>query len=147
VSQTNPKVSLQQNTLKNIIKRAADKYDLEEGEMKTNNLKGRFRKTWALHANGWVVNSPMFHVEKFLISMILCQAAMRQPYTVRECLEFANSLIDKSVTQVQLVVWKQKKVGHNLTEENECRVGLKWWRNFVKMHKVHLSIREAVYLV
>jgi hypothetical protein len=40
--------------------------------------------------------------------MIVRRAAMRQPYTARQCLELANSLIEKSVRQVQLVEWKQK---------------------------------------
>jgi hypothetical protein len=69
---------------------------------------------------------------------------MPQPYTVHECLELANSLIDKSVTQVQLVQWKQKMLVCNFTEENVGRVGLKWWRNFVKRYTVHLSIGKAI---
>jgi hypothetical protein len=67
-------------------------------------------------------NSPMFRVEKILISMILHRTAMRQPYNVRECLDLANSLIDKSLTQVQLVALM---LGHNFTEDNSGRVGLK----------------------
>jgi hypothetical protein len=47
-------------------------------------------------------------VENLLASMIVRRAAMRQPYTARQCLELANSLIEKSVRQVQLVEWKQK---------------------------------------
>jgi hypothetical protein len=112
--------------------------------LKKCTLKGRFRKNRAQYANGRGVNSPMFRIEKLIIGMILRRATMRQPYNVRECLELANSLIDKSVTQVQLVEWKQKMLGRNFTEENADRVGLKWWRNFVKQHKVHLSIRKAV---
>jgi hypothetical protein len=71
---------------------------------------------------------------------------MRQTYIVRECLELANSLIDKSSTQVQLVEWKQKMLGRNFTEDNGGRVGLKWWRSFVKRHKAHISIRKAIRL-
>jgi hypothetical protein len=62
----------------------------------------------------------MFRVEKLLVSMILRRAVMRQPYTVRECLKLANSLIDKSVTQVQLVQWKQKNVRVKF-HRRECR--------------------------
>jgi hypothetical protein len=31
-----------------------------------------------------------------------------------------------------------------LTEEKAGRAGLKWWQNFAKRHKVHLSIWKAV---
>jgi hypothetical protein len=31
-------------------------------------------------------------------------------------------------------------LGRHFTEENAGRVGLKWWSNFVKRHKVHLII-------
>jgi hypothetical protein len=145
LAQTNPKCILPRNTLTNIIKEATVKYGLEEGELKTNTLKGRFRKTRStIYANGGGVNSPMHRVEKLVVSMILRRAAMRQPYTVQECLELANSLIDKSVTQVQLVQWKKKMLGRNFKEDNAGRVGLKWWRNFVKRNKCHLSIGKAV---
>jgi hypothetical protein len=70
---------------------------------------------------------------------------MRQPYTVRQFLELANSLIEKSVTRVQLVEWKQNKIGRNFKEDNAGRVGFKWWSNFVKRHKIHLSIGKAVW--
>jgi hypothetical protein len=86
----------------------------------------------------------MHRVEKLVVSMILRRAAMRQPYTVQECLELANSLIDKYVTQVQLVQWKRKMLGRNFKEDNAGSVGLKWWRNFVRRNKCHLSIRKAV---
>jgi hypothetical protein len=144
LSQTNPKSILLRNTLTNIIKKATEKYGLEEGELKTNTLKVRFRSTRSLYANGRGVNSPMHGVEKLVISMTLRRAAMRQPYTVQECLELANSLIDKSVTQVQLVQWKIKMLGLNFKEDNAGRVGLKWWRNFVRRNKCHLSIGKAV---
>jgi hypothetical protein len=144
LSQTNPKSILPRNNLTNIIKKATEKYGLEEGELKTNTLKGRFRSTISLYANGRGVNSPMHRVEKLVVSMILRRAAMRQPYTVQECLELANSLIDKSVTQVQLVQWKRKMLGRHFKEDNAGRVGLKWWRNFVRCIKCHLSIGKAV---
>jgi hypothetical protein len=37
-----------------------------------------------------------------------------------------------------------KMLGRNFTEENAGRVGLKWWRNFIRRHKVHLSTGKAV---
>jgi hypothetical protein len=118
--QTNPIASLPHNTFVNIIKGATDKYGLEEGELKLYTLRGRFRKNISYYFNGRGVNSRMFHVENIIVSMIIRRAAMRQPYTVRECLELANSLIDKSVTQVQLVQWKQKNVRVKF-HRRECR--------------------------
>jgi hypothetical protein len=104
----NPKEILPQNTLSNVIKEATEKYGLDEGELKVSTLKGIFRKNRGVFANWRELNSPMLCVEKLVISMIIRQAAMRQPYAVHECLELANSLIDKSVTQVQLVECKRK---------------------------------------
>jgi hypothetical protein len=86
----------------------------------------------------------MHRIEKLVVSMILRRAAMRQPYTVQECLELTSFLIYKSVTQVQLVQWKRKTLGRNFKEDNAGRVGLKWWRNFVRQNKCHLSIGKAV---
>jgi hypothetical protein len=139
LSQKNPKSILPRNTLTNIIKKETEKYGLEEVELKTNTLKGRFRSKRSLYANGRGVISPMHRVEKLVVSMIPRRAAMRQPYTVQECLELANSLINKSVTQVELVQWKRKMLGRNFKEENTGRVGLKGWRNFVRRNKCYLS--------
>jgi hypothetical protein len=125
-------------------KKSNRKIGLEEGKFKTNTLKGRFRSTRSLYANGRGVNSPMHRVKKLVVSMILRRAAICQPYTVHECPELANYLIDKSVTQVQLVQWKIKLLGRNFKEDNAGRVGLKWWRNFFRRNKCHLSIGKAV---
>jgi hypothetical protein len=116
LSQKDPNKSVPRNTLPNIIREAIRKYELEKGELKTSTIKGRFRKHRAQYANGWGVNSPMVPIEKLLVSMILRQAAMCQPSTFRECLELANFLIEKYVTQVQLVEWKQNMLGRNFTE-------------------------------
>jgi hypothetical protein len=35
-------------------------------------------------------------------------------------------------------------LGCNFTVDYTGRVGLKWWRNFIKRHKVHLGIQKAV---
>jgi hypothetical protein len=69
--QTNPTASLPRNILVNIIKEATEKYGLEECELKTCTLIGRFRKNIVQYANGRDVNSPMVRVEKLLVSMIL----------------------------------------------------------------------------
>jgi hypothetical protein len=129
----NPKEILHRTTLSNIIKEATEKYGLDEGELKVSTLKGR------LFANGQGLNSPMLCVEKLAVCMIIRRATMRQPHVVDECLELANSLINKSVTQVQLVEWKKKMLGRNFKEENTGRAGLKRWRNFVKRNKAWKS--------
>jgi hypothetical protein len=35
-------------------------------------------------------------------------------------------------------------LGRNFKEDNAGRVGLKWWRNFIRQNKCHLSIGKAV---
>ena len=78
------------------------------------------------------------------MEFIIRKAANREPYCIKECIELANSLIDKSVTQEELVEWKKKQFGKNFREENAGRVGYKWWTNFVKRNKTHLSVGRAV---
>jgi hypothetical protein len=107
-------------------------------------LKGRFRKGRAVYANERGLNSPMIRVEKLVVSIILCRAAMHQPCTVTECIELANSPISESLTQLELVKWKREVVGKQISGEGAHKVGYKWWHNFVRFQKIHLSIEKAI---
>jgi hypothetical protein len=134
---------LPNGTLSVIIKEATEKYDLEKGQLKLIALKERFRRGIATYANGLGLNSPMMGIEKHLVSITLCRAAIRCPHTVPECIELANSLITDSVTQLELVKWKKEVLGKKIREERAHTVGYKWWHNFVRCHKVRLSIGKA----
>jgi hypothetical protein len=69
---------------------------------------------------------------------------MRKPLNVTECIQFLNSLIDKSVIQKELVERKIRVFGKKFREEGFNRVGKKLWRNFVRRHRVQLDIGKAV---
>jgi hypothetical protein len=69
---------------------------------------------------------------------------MRKPLNVTECIQFSNSLIDKSVIQKELVDLKIQVFGKNFREEGSDRAGKKWWRNFVHRHRVQLDKGKAV---
>ena len=86
-------------TLNKIIEETNNKYGLEEGQLKKSTLKGRNRKGHKQFTTGPGVDSPMLKVEKTIVEFIIRKAANREPYCIKDCIELANSLINKYVTQ------------------------------------------------
>jgi hypothetical protein len=122
LQQTNPNSKLSNSTLMNIIKDAMEKHVLEDGDVNLAMLKGWFRRGITIYASGRGLNSPMILIEKLVVSIILRRAAMRQPYTITECIELANLLISEYVTQLELEM-EERRVRQYFRGESAHMVG------------------------
>jgi hypothetical protein len=99
------KEKLSNGSYKACCNEAIEKYGLEAGDVNTVMLKSRFRRNNII-SRGIGPDSPMERVDKLILAAILQRSAMRQPLNVTECIQFSNSLVDKSVIQKEIVEWK-----------------------------------------
>jgi hypothetical protein len=86
----------------------------------------------------------MHEVEAHLLKVILLRGAMRQPFSCGEGLELANSIIEHTVTQLQIIQWKQLYLVKSFREESAATLGQKYWQNFCKRHSREIESNKAV---
>jgi hypothetical protein len=49
--------------------------------------------------------------EAHLLKCLIIRGATRQPVSCAEGLQLANSIIDGTISQAQLILWKKKRMG------------------------------------
>ena len=73
----------------------------------------------------------MIEVEDTLIQLLLVMAKLKRSLTVSESIALANDLIDGTLTQKKIVLWKkERKIYHN-NPLDFGRVGINYWRSFM----------------
>jgi hypothetical protein len=88
--------------------------------------------------------SPMHEVEAHLLKVILLHGAMHQPVRCGEGLELANSIIEDTMTQLQMIQWKQLHLGKSFREESAATLGQKYWQNFRKRQSREIESKKVV---
>jgi hypothetical protein len=81
--------------------------------------------------------SPMAGIDMLLISTVLEMESNREPLSVSEGLELANSLIRDTVYQSDLVKWKQDNLGRSQSfrdPKHTGRLGPNYWSGFPRRH-------------
>jgi hypothetical protein len=78
-------------------------------------------------------------VEKVIADTMLVMSKIRQPLSVTETIEFANSLIEKVEFTDQIKKWKSIR-GLPL---DSAPLGWGWWRGFSKRHKDVLVVKRG----
>jgi hypothetical protein len=79
----------------------------------------------------------MAGIEMLLVSKVLKMESNREPLSVSEGLELANSLIRYTVHQSDLVKWKQDNLGRSQSirdPEDAGRLGQNYWSGFRRRH-------------
>jgi hypothetical protein len=88
--------------------------------------------------------TPMIEVEAHLLKVMLLRGTMRLPVSCAEGLELANSLIEGTVSQFQLVEWKYQHPSKNFREDKATTLGQKYWRNLCRRHSREIESKKAV---
>jgi hypothetical protein len=127
-----------------IMKQASEKFDAPISYLKSGTIKAMRRSTRNLLCTHPGLLSPMHKVEAHLLKVILLRGTMQQPVSCREGLELANSLIEGTPTQNNLVEWKKARLGKNYREETATKMGQKYWLNFCKRHVREIESTKAV---
>jgi hypothetical protein len=86
----------------------------------------------------------MDEIEAHLIKVILLHGGFCQPVSCAEGLQLVNSIIEGTVSQVQLIQWKIIHLGKNYNEEAAGQLGQKYWRNFCAHYEREIESKKAV---
>jgi hypothetical protein len=81
--------------------------------------------------------SPMAGIETILVATLLELEFTRDPLSVSEGLDLANSLIKDTIHQDELTKWKIKHLGKSQTVwegEGDGRLGHYYWHGFLSHH-------------
>jgi hypothetical protein len=89
--------------------------------------------------------SPMIGIEAHLLGIILCRVALRQPVSCVEDIELANSLIDETHAQVDLVEWKKKHLKMGEIDATFGDIGTQYWQNFCRRNEDVITAKKAVH--
>jgi hypothetical protein len=90
-------------TLEKVIDKVCVKYNIERNEIQIETALSRNRVGRKLKVNHRGTESPMAGIEGHLLAAIICRAALRQPVSCAEGLKLANSLIEGTSTQLDLM--------------------------------------------
>jgi hypothetical protein len=90
------------------IKKVRERYKLTRHEIHLSAVLIRNKEGHKLKVEQRGAVSPMSGIEADLLGIILRRVALRQPVSCAEGLELANSLIDWTQTQVDLMEWGKK---------------------------------------
>ena len=79
--------------------------------------------------------SPMLDIENKVVNLILCMSKMKQSLTSSEGLVLINELICDTETQQLLREWKLNCNIFFTSDDDLGKVGIKYWRNFLKRNR------------
>lgn len=77
--------------------------------------------------------SPLAEIDRLVLPIVIGMGRIHQPMSSPEIIELANSLIDGTVHQDCLILWKQKSHGYQ-SAEDIGKVGVGYFRGFMKRY-------------
>jgi hypothetical protein len=127
------------NFLKNLIQQKWEEYDLGfESLVPQETIRTRCKRgNLVVERYGRRPVLPP-SVESVIVDTVVAMSKIRHPLSVFEIVEFANSIIEKTEYQEQVIEWK-KKMSPNLPNAAVEKLGYGWWRGFSKRY-YHLMV-------
>jgi hypothetical protein len=86
--------------------------------------------------------SPLSDIEDLIVDICIRMGKIRQPLTVGETIDLANSLIEGKEQQQQLIRWKLR-CNPDLPLEAKGRIGYGWFQGFKKRHGSRLVTKRG----
>jgi hypothetical protein len=96
-------------------------------------IRSRVASAQSIHSNNPGTPSPLSNVEELIVQIAIQMGKIRQPLSVCETIDLANSIIDNSEHQRSLDKFKAKRYA-NIPLENLGKVGTGWWNGFIRRH-------------
>jgi hypothetical protein len=131
-------------TFEKAIQKVCEKYNIERSEIKMETALSRNKVGRKLKVKHRGTNSPMAGIEGHLLAAILRRAALRQPVSCAEGLELANSLIEGTTTQLDLMAWKKANLKNGPDDDSFGSLGVRYWKNFCRRNADLISAKKAV---
>jgi hypothetical protein len=120
------------------------KYKMEREDINLSTVLSRMKSGHKFKVKHRGTVSPMIDIEAHLLGIILCRAALGQPISCAEGLELANSLIEGTQAQVDLMEWEKKHLKMGETDALFGSLGEKYWQNFCQRNEDVITARKAV---
>ena len=100
-----------------------------------------------INRNSYLANgniSPLHSIEQNIVDLLLCMSKVKRALTASESLRLINELIDGTNVQKDLISWKIKKKIYTKNESDLGKVGLSYWRSFLKRqgHQVRSKVAK-----
>ena len=94
-----------------------------------------------LSANG--NDSPLLPIENEIVELLSCMNKLKRSLTASDGLQLINELIDNTPIQQRLREWKIKKQIYYKDEYDLGRVGLTYWRSFLKRNNYQMRTKSG----
>jgi hypothetical protein len=130
--------------LEELMRHAITKFGAPLAELKYETIRGRRKTNRKLKCTHRGPLSLMHEVEAHLLKVILLRGVMRQPVSCGEGLELADLIKEDTVTQLQMIQWKQLHLGKSFREKSAAILGQKDWGEICKGHSREIKSKKAV---
>jgi hypothetical protein len=137
-------IRVRRGTFEKVIEKVCVKYNIERNEIQMETTLSRNRVGRKLKVKYRDTESPMVGIEGHLLAAILRRAALRQPVSCAEGLELANSLIEGTTTQLDLMAWKKANSKNGPDDDSFRSLGTRYWQNFCRRNRNLISAKKAV---
>jgi hypothetical protein len=133
------------NALETLIEEKKEEHGLSELIIEKGCIWKRVKRNRLLCSNHSSTTSPMAPIEEHIVPLLSQMAKMRQPLNVSEGLSLANSLIEGTKWEEELLSFKERRGWEHLTSDCQkkpllCR---KWYQGLWKRHGHLLERKEG----
>jgi hypothetical protein len=133
--------------LKSLVSSKWDEYGLTEFddtkiEVSCETIRNRVKRNNNLCTWKRGPGSPLSDIEDLIVDICISMGKIRQPLTVGETIDLANSLIEGKEQQQKLVLWKMRS-NPDLPLEAMGRIGYGWFQGFKKRHGSRLVTKRG----
>jgi hypothetical protein len=130
-------------TFEKVIEKVCDKYNIERNEIQMETALSRNKVGRKLKVYHHGTESPMAGIEGHLLAVILRRAALHQPVSCAEGLGLANSLIEGTLTPLDIMAWKKAHLKNVPDDDLFGRLGTRYWQFFCGRNANLISANKA----
>jgi hypothetical protein len=127
-----------------VIEKVCVKYSIERNEIQMETALNRKRAGRKLKVKHRGIESPMTGIEGYLLAAILRIAALRQHVSCAEGLDLADSLLEGTATQLELMTRKKANLKNGNDDDSLISLCTRYWQNFCRRSRNLISARKAV---
>jgi hypothetical protein len=133
------------NALENLIEEKKVEHGLQDFTIKKGCIRQRLKRDKLVCTTHSGTTSPMAPIEEHIVALMAQMAKMRQPLNVSEGLALANSLIEATTWEKDLISFKEKRGWKALTSDGQKKslLGKKWYRGFWKRYSHLLEKKKG----
>ena len=124
------------NALDNLIEKKKEEHGLPDLTVEKGCIQQRLKRNKLICTTHTGTASPMAPIEEHIVALMVQMAKMRQPLNVSEGLALANSLVEGTKWEDDLISFKERRGWKQLTSDGQKKplLGKKWYKGFWKRY-------------